>query len=264
MRKNKPVVPAPKRWRMWLVLSLLLLASLVRFWKIEYVPAAVDHDELAHIYDGLSLVDLGVPISWSSFEHTNTQWRKQEIRIPAATSLTNEKPVQTFINPWFDHPPFLAGIMGLYLHFLGYHFPDIPPALVYRLPMVLVSIGTLSLIFLLSAELFGFEAGVFSLVLAGFSPALIFGQRMVTGENLISFFLLAALYLYMKRRPLVWVFLACVLAAWTKLTGLLILPILVVDLTLRKQWRTAAIYTAVTLFIVALLYASFGWHFGWP
>src|SRR5258708_618258 len=80
-----------------------------------------------------------------------------------------------------------------------------------------------------------------------------------TQENLISFFLLAALYLYVKRRPLVWVFLACILAAWTKLTGLLILPVLVVDLTLRKQWRTAAIYTAATVFIVALLYTSFGW-----
>src|SRR5579859_6745054 len=258
MQKNKFL-----RWRKWLVITLLVLAGLVRVWKIEYVPAAVDHDELAHMYDGLSLIDLGIPISWSSFAHTDTQWRKQEIHINAATSLTNEKPIQTFINPWFDHPPFVAEVTGIYLHFLGYHFPDIPPALVYRLPMVFVSVGTLSLIFLLSAELFGFEAGIFSLILAGFSPALIFGQRMVIGENFISFFLLAALYLYIKRHPLVWVFLACVLAAWTKLTGLLVLPIVVADLTLRKQWRTAAIYTAATVLVVGVLYASFGFHFGW-
>lgn len=253
-----------KHWKYWLALGLLVLACVARLWKMEYVPAALDHDELAHIYDGLSLIDLGRPISWSSFEHASTQWRKQEIHVTASSDGSDRKQYQTFINPWIDHPPVLAGLIGTYLHVLGYHFPDIPPALVYRLPMVILGLGTLGLIFLVSVELFGIDAGIFALIVAGFSPVLVFGQRMLIGENLISFFVLATLYLYIKKRSLFWVFLACVLAGWTKLTGLMLVPIFLLDLLMQKRWRAVIGYSVFTTVMVAGFYGAFGLHFGWP
>ncbi len=226
-----------------LLVLIICLCALVRLWKIEYVPFANDADELAHIYAGQSFFELRTPISWSSFSHQI--WRVQYIDSPSI----NEQPMTALVKPWLDHPPFLGVMVGGLSLLFGYHFPSIPPALLYRLPMVLISVGTLLLFFAISKKIFGFLPALVGLVFIGFSPTFFFIQRMVVGENLLLFFLLLSLYFYLHKRSLFIVSLTCLLAVITKLTGLIIPIIITGDMLLQRKWSRAIAFFSLTLLL---------------
>lgn len=243
-----------KNWQILLIILLLSTSVFLRFWKIEYVPYPDDADELAQIYAGQSLFTYGTPISWSSFAYTDSQW----LRGPAESSTVNKPASYTFIRPWFDHSFLLPIVVGGWSLLGGYEFPSIPPALWYRLPMLVASAASLILIYLISKKLFGFWAGVFSTIIIGFSPSLIFIQRMVVSENFIALFVLLALYFYIEKRSLAMIIIASVLAGLTKVTGLVIVPIIFFALLHDKEYKKAFAYTAITIAIAVGLYLLYG------
>ncbi len=242
------------RWL--LLLSVFFLAVCVRFWKIEYMPFANDADEFAQILAGQSLLEYGMPISWSSFSHESTQWQKVNLEVPAAR--LPDPLVLVYIRPWFDHTFFVPMIMGGWAHALGYSFPSLPPAMLYRLPLLLVAAINLGLIFLLTRKFFGYWPALFSLTLASFSPMMIIGQRMVIPENFMTLFILLTLLFYVEKQQLPYLILTTILAGLTKMTGLIIVPIMFIALLSEKKYKNALLYAGASVGGVALLYLLYG------
>jgi len=238
-----------------LILSLLLLAIAVRLWKVEYLPMADDADELAYVYAGQSLLQYGEPISWSSFTYEENTW--QTITFNSGT--TNKTTTETFVRPWFDHPMLLPLIMGAVSLSAGYEFPSVPPALIYRLPMILMAIGTLWLVFGLTKYFYGYWPAVFSLAIAAGSPVLIIIQRMVVGENVVVLCLLGALYLYLVKRKLFWAGVIAIVAVQAKAVGLVVIPILTLAITLREGWKKGVVFGVVAGILAVGLFLATGY-----
>jgi len=243
-----------------LVLFIILLAGLARFWKSEYVPSADDGDELAYIFSGESLLQYGQPISWSSFENKKSDW--QTVVFTEAESPVNHSSFFPLIRPWFDQTPFVPLMIGGWVKLAGYGFPSMPPALWYRLPMVILSTLSLGLVFLIGQKIFNREAGLFSVVLLGFSPVFMFAGRMVVSENVILFFVLSALYLYLEKRWLFFVVLASIFAGLCKPTGLVIVPIIAGALFFDKRYKEAFLYAGAVIMPVILFIVGYGYALG--
>lgn len=246
-----------------LVGLLLFLAMIARFWKMEYIPFQNDTDEVAHILAGQSLWEGKGPISWSSFYYEG-ELIAESVNIGDPAKATN---YLILSKPWFDHPPLLALISGGFVKLFGYHFPSLPPSLLFRLPMLAISFGSLLLLYLISKHFFGYYPAIFSLILASFSPAFIFGQRMLIGENLFTFFALLSVYLAISvkntssRLPLL--ILLAVLSGLTKVTGLIVLPLVGFYLAFTKQYKTLIYYLTISLLLFALIYGLYGWLIDW-
>ncbi len=228
---------------------VILLALLVRFWKIEYIPYANDADELAYIWAGQSLTEFGMPVSWSSFEHAATQWYWLE--VPSDVFSDQYVMRVKFVKPWFDHSFVLPIIMGTWSHLLGYSFPEIPPAVWYRLPFLVLAGINLTLVYQIAKKVFGNLPALFALSLLSFSPMFLLAQRMVVSENLLTTFLLLTIYFFFTERPLWSVILATGLAGLVKLPGLFVLPIITFALLAQRKYKSAALYfVAVSLFVL--------------
>lgn len=245
-----------KRAQNILLVSILVLAVFLRFWKIEYTPMADDADELAYIYAGQSLLEYGEPISWSSFDYKENTWET----LVYDSGTTNKVTTQTFVKPWFDHPMLLPLVTGGLSRAAGYDFPSVPPALLFRLPMLLLSLGTLYFLYALARLFFGYWPALFSLALVAGSPAFIIIQRMVVGENVVVFCLLLAMYLYLVQRRLFWAGVVAVVAVQAKVVGLIIAPIISFVLVLENQWKKAILFSAIAGAVAVALFAGSGYH----
>lgn len=246
----------------WIYCIIILLALSIRFWKIEYIPFANDADELAYIWAGQSLIEFGTPISWSSFQHTDTQWHWTE--IPSDTVQDSKVPIAKFVRPWFDHSFILPLLMGGWSELLGYHFPSIPPALWYRLPFLLISGVNLLLIYQIARKVFGQWPAIFALSLVSFSPLFIFAGRMVVSENLMTTFILLSIYLFLTEQPLWSVLLATALGGIVKLPALCIAPVIGVSLFADKKYRQAVVYLLGVVALVVVTYGVYGASIDWP
>lgn len=246
--------------RMLLVAVILFLALFVRALKIEYIPFQSDGDELAYVFAGQSLIEQHVPISWSSFEYP-ASYRERKVTLGDASYGAAD--TFQFIRPWFDHPFVLPIMIGSWVELFGYHFPSIPPSTLLRWPMLVFAGLTLYLVYALAKEWFGYWSGVFSVFIMSFSPVFIFGQRMVVGENLLTPFLLLAIYLAVKKKHIAWIVASSLLAALSKFTGLIVVPIILVYYLLQKEYKKAVVYTAASLVSFAVIYGGYGALLGW-
>ncbi len=225
-----------------LLLLLLLAGTVIRFWKIEYVPMANDADELAYIYAGQALYAYGEPISWSSFTYDDNTWQEMDVD----SSTVNKQSRETFVRPWSDHPLLLPVITGSLSVAAGYTFPSIPPALLFRLPMLLFAVGTLYLVFRVTRHLLGYWPALFATALVAGSSALALIQRMVVGENVVIFCVLLALFLYLEKKNLVWAGVVAVLAIHAKVIGIIVVPIIALALALENKWKQAVVFGVIT------------------
>ncbi|MFH2062156.1 MAG: hypothetical protein ABIJ43_04155 [Candidatus Beckwithbacteria bacterium] len=244
---------------------VFILAILVRFWKIEYLPYQSDWDEYAYIFAGQSLIEIGIPTSVTCFysDYDIKIIKNIKATLPSLVSHNSEESYD-FVQPWFDHTPLLPLIVGSWVKLFGYNFPSHIPSLIYRLPMLALSAVTLYLIFLISKHFFKFNGGIFSLILFGFSPSLIIIQRMVVSENLFIPFLLITLYLALKNKPLFFQILFTILAGLSKITGLITIPIVGFYYLLKKEYKKTAIYAINSLILFMIIYGLYGYSIDWP
>lgn len=244
----------------YFIVVLFFLAFFVRFWKMEYIPLADDADELAYVFAGQSLLEKGVPISWSSFTRPPEQTFQFEVQN-TAVETTEEF---TFVQPWFDHMFLIPILMGAVTLAFGYHFPSMPPALLYRMPMVILAMLSLYLVFKISEKIFNRYTAIITFILLAFSPSFIFIQRMVVAENFILFFLLLAVYWYLEKKPFWFLILPTVLAAVSKVTGLVIVPIIFIAYCYDRNYKKAFLYAVGSVVITIIAYLIYGYSIDLP
>jgi len=240
-----------KLYKKLLIVILIFTAFIVRLWRMEYIPFPNDADELAYVFAGESLIEKGSPVSWTIFSES----------YPSSNYEDFEG--YSFVEPWLDHPFLLPLIEGGVAKLFGYSFPSIPPTLIIRLPMIILSAVTLLLIFLITHFFFGYYPALFSLILIGFSPSIIIIQRMVVGENVYIPLLLSSFYLLIKERNLVAVIVVSALAGLAKVPGAITIPLLTMWLILNKQYKKAAVYTFGATALFMLAYFLYGYFTDW-
>ena len=227
------------------IFLVLIIAASFRLWQFEYIPFQSDGDELAYVFAGQSLLETGVPSSWSSFSYPE-QYSLGKISLGDEKFYANGD--FEFVKPWLDHPPLLAIISGAWVKLFGYSFPSIPPSMVVRFPTVILSIFTLFLTYCVAKKEFGHKAGILSISLLALSPSIIFAQRMLVGENwVVPLLLIAILSIQYKKNIAIPIILA-VLAGLIKITGLLVIPVVFLGLFQERKYSRATIF-AFTRFI---------------
>jgi hypothetical protein len=246
----------PRRLHHIFLITILLVAALfIRFWRYEYIPFQSDGDEMAYVFAGQSWLETGIPHSWSVFTLPGRQeW--QTLRL--GDEAKNAADTFTFVYPWFDHPPLMPLLQGLWTKAWGYSFPSMVPSAIIRMPMLVFSLMTLILTYLVSRHFFGIKAGIITLTLMAFSPSLVIGQRMVTGENISIPLLLMSLYLLIRKKPVVLAIGLNALAGLAKITGLLAIPVTVLYLVVYKRYREAVIVGVGSMILFVGLYGWYG------
>jgi 4-amino-4-deoxy-L-arabinose transferase-like glycosyltransferase len=172
MKKLKTIAP----YVLIVVIALLLRSH--RYW--EFPTKHETADELAWTWLGASILEDGIPTSWSYF-HSYSD----------ADYVYKESPVHApFVRPAVDHPPLFGLIPGIAHNLTEEKWDVLPDHKTIRIPMLLL--GTLAV------ALFGYWTSLvlekkWSLVatfLYAVVPTFVFSSRLVVSENLIVIWLL--------------------------------------------------------------------------
>ncbi|MDJ0670470.1 MAG: glycosyltransferase, partial [Microcystis sp. M53598_WE2] len=92
-------------YRLFLGVLITGLGFILRYYQYDSLPPYNwTQDEFAFAWSGMSLIQEGVPTSWSFLGPTDdflvTVWEKTAVRY-------------RFVTPWFDHPPLFGLIVGM-------------------------------------------------------------------------------------------------------------------------------------------------------
>ena len=203
----------------------------------------------------MTLIRNHVPTAWSLLnaygnvpftEGFNTEWR--------------------LVTPWLDHPPLfslLTGIAGLLGG--GRSLFDVTVASI-RIPALLFSIGSIPLLYLITARLYATGVAIITCLVFATSPGLVYLSRLAVSENLIAFLcllMLLCVMTYLQNESRFSFYLAAVvsgLASLAKVTGIFMVAVLFSLLAYRRKWKEATGALIVGLAIFSL-YFAFGMSF---
>ncbi len=158
-----------KSAKLWILILIILLAFILRFWRISEYPAGFNADEAAIGYSAYSLLKTG----------------KDEYGTPFPLSFKS----------FGDYKP------GLYFYFV------IPSILLFgltefavRLPSVLFGVGTVLLLYFISKEIFkNDKVALLSAFLLAITPWHINFSRASWETNCATFFITLGVYLFLKK-----------------------------------------------------------------
>jgi 4-amino-4-deoxy-L-arabinose transferase-like glycosyltransferase len=171
-----------------LILCLVFgLCLFVRFYKLEQYPKQINQDELSNIYDGYSIAQTGAD-----------RWGQKH---PIILRAYGE----------FDYrPPLNAWLCAASIKLLGYSIFS------GRLPSAIIGCLSLLLLFFVSKKLAGNLFALFALIFAGLSPWHILFSRMAhEGTILPPFFMILAIYFWIKLKERRYNFIYLILLGFT-------------------------------------------------
>jgi len=253
-----------KNFKILIFIFVFSLGVFLRLWKYPFYPPVGHAEEYLFVWSGLSLIEKGVPISWSdiAFEETEIFWEGVAPHPEGEGGLG-----VSLKKPWLDQPPLFSLMVGGMAKI--YNLPNftlISPYVI-RIPSLLFSFITMIFIFLLSKKFFGYWLGILSLLIYGTVPVIVFGSRLAVPENMITTLIVVSLWLIMdylktekKWKRNLAVFLG-VLAGLAKPTGFFLVPFVVFLLWRDKRWKEgikAGIIGAISFFTT---YFAYGFYF---
>ena len=228
---------------------ILILGVVLRLNEYSTVPPVGEtRDEFQYPWAGLTLLQTGVPSSWSYFDaYQNRQSTKvwgQEFRI---------------VTPWFDKPLLYPLLTGIWMWVLGArNFADITMAQLRLIPLLLSSL-TIILVGLIGKKLISDRVGMLAALLYAVTPTIVLANRLSLTENLLIPLVLGALLILNQskqtRVSLIVLGVLTGLAFLTKQIGFTLYLAVLWPLVLQKKWKDIA--------IVSSIFATFvGIHFG--
>ena len=154
------------------ILTIFLLAAFLRFWQLDSAPPHLNWDEVSHGYNAYSILKTGKDEWGESFPQTSFR-AFGDYKLPVYI-YTLVPFVWLFgLNDW-----------------------------VVRVPAALAGVGTVILTFLLTQKLFNnFQIAAVSALLLAISPWHLFTSRAAFEANLAQFFVVLAIYLFLKGLP---------------------------------------------------------------
>lgn len=152
----------------WPLILILLLASILRFLWLDKVPNAIGGDELTYIVNARAMFLTGTDISGTWNPLTGLIFQYPAYTLPQAEL------------PYFLISPFV-GIFGFSIFWA-------------RVPFVLLSVGSVLLIFLITKALFNEKAALATSFIAAINPWSIYIGRTSYESTPAVFFFLLSLY----------------------------------------------------------------------
>lgn len=243
--------------RLVIVAIILLLGLFLKFHNYTLYPQrGATSDEYTYSFLGVSLLTKHVPISWSYF---SSYKNKQDLSINGIYF--------PIVWPYFDHPPLNGLVVGGWsVLFGGNSFEKIQLSVIRIVPIVLSTISAI-LVYLIATKRFGFQVGLWALLIYSTVPVFVIQSRVVLAENLLTPLLLLSMYLYDKtekrftvRHSALFGVLAGV-SIWTKEVGLSVF-LMLLFLMISDRRRTVLIANFFFIFILfSLGYIAYGVYF---
>lgn len=255
MLKNKKI-------RIVTLILILLLGFYARLVNYDVWPReGATFDEYAWPWLGISLIQKGVPMSWSP----HGQYQDYEIKI------YREAPFR-IVKPYLEHPPLFGLISGGYALLSGvknmFDSDYLNPQNLRKFSLFL---GTLSIfmIYLFTSKIYDFKMGFLSSLLYATIPSISVGSRLLQNENfmipvwLLTLWLLAY-YLENKKRKLLWLiaFISAIML-WAKVPWGVIGISVVGILFYQKRYKDCLPIIGSLIFSLGLFFL-YGYHWDWP
>lgn len=224
-----------------------LLLRLIDYDRVP--PFGVTQDEFAYPWAGMSLIQTGIPTSWSWFG----SYPKRDIVVYWEATYP-------LVSPWLEKPPLYSLIAGGWVLANGAKdLFDVRLSVLRVLPIT-ISFFTIILVGLLAKNFFGEKVALISTILYATVPTIVMSNRLSLVENLLTPIVLAALYLFPSRIFLI-AFL-CALAVLTKNIGIVLPLMLILILITQRKWRDILIIGTL-VFLSALVHPLMGAYYNW-
>lgn len=239
-----------------LLILIFVLALVLKLHNYAVYPQrGATSDEYTYSFMGVSLLTLGVPISWSNFNiYKNTY------------ELIIDNLYFPMVFPYFDHPPLNGLLVGAWALINGQNtFPKIQLSTIRLVPIALSMISAL-LVYLLTKRWYDNRTALWSLLIYTTATTFVINGRVVFAENLLTPILLFSLYLYtiqrvIKARTAIVLGVLCGLSIWTKELGVSVfLTFLYVFIHDRVPRRYLVMLT-LTFLLFGIGYLAYGTYF---
>ena len=250
------------------ILATIIVASLVLATFLRATNLAAFHniqnDEETWVMSGLSLLETGIPQSWTVFWETygNYHW----------SLVGGEEKV--VVTPYFDHPPLFQLLIGSWGHMVGQRLEAPFDWVRLRIPMIIISIATICVTAWWIYLLFGKAWAGFTLLSFVVLPSHILSSRLIAAEHLIALLLMITLvavyksllrlqHTQIKNIKFNWwfllVFFCALVAPLIKLSGVVVgLVAVLLLLTRHKYFYSLSVICAMCIGVFAyILYGCY-------
>ena len=244
----------------YIILALFIswIGYRLRIEKFYFFPPLGDtSDETKAPFNGLSLLNLGVPRSWSWFpQYTNAS--EQKIRG------TNYRLVQ----PWFDEPPLFSLMMGVYAKEKGINQYGEVDAGVFRWVMIKFAALNTFLLFVILFMLGKPIVGLAASAIYATVPTMVLGSRMPISDNMVGTFALLSVFLlllYTKSKSKLALCALILLSSSTlllKSTGIFV-PMGIMFILLGLKDFKAAIFQIIGIGVMLGIWFGYGYYYDW-
>ena len=181
-----------------IVWALIILGVSLRSFKADVYPVDNNDDGLHYTWAGMNFWQNPLkPSTHSIFDEGNLslKWRSQ---------FMDYIPILRFglkiVEPWQDHPPLGAALIGLPAKLLGYQPYALVPQMIVRWPAIIASILTLYFTYLIAKEWFSEKVAKLSLVGLATVPYFVIAHRQAFLENFLTpLFLINVYFIYTSR-----------------------------------------------------------------
>lgn len=228
---------------------ILILGFLLRTHNLYVWPRlGATFDEYAWTWQGINLIQNGVPTSWSPHAlYTNF------------TLIKYQGAYFRLVTPYLEHPPMFGLVAGSYALLNG--VTDMRDLDIWDIRGLAVILGMVSILFvyLLTNKLYGRKAAILASFVYSIVPTVAVGSRLVQNENFVIPIWLAALFvtaLNIEKKKLSLTLLGGLLCGMAILAKL---PFIAVGLSvvgiylLHRQYK----YVIITGFLITLGFCSF-------
>jgi len=219
-----------------IVWFLILIGVGLRSFRADVYPVDNNDDGLFYSWAGMSFWQNPLkPSTHSIFDLDNPslKWRSQ---------FMDFIPVMRFglkiVEPWQDHPPLGAALIGLPAKLLGYKPYGLIPQMIIRWPAIIASVFTMWLTYLLAKILFSQRVGKLSLAALATVPYFVIAHRQSFLENFLTPLFLGAVY-YLLKKDLIKVMVLSFLAGWIKIVGFAVPLMMAGWLWIKKRKKEA-------------------------
>lgn len=242
-----------------LLIGIILLGFILRFHQYtEWPRNGATFDEYAWTFLGMSLLNTGVPTSWSPHQQYDVR-----------THFVNTQGASFFlVTPYLEHPPLFGIIAGLNAELSGIEeFNDVHPGRIRKLALVLGVVSIIAL-YLLVKETVNEKVALLAAFLYAIVPSVVIGSRLIQNENFFIPFFLLSLFLavkYIHTKKGLYATLSIIIAALLPLAKV---PWVVAPLTvtaiffMEKKYKYAGLSVLVS-FVFFSFFLLYGYLLNW-
>ena len=176
------------RFRFLILGIILLLGFVLRSNNLYTWPRlGATFDEYAWTWQGISLIQSHVPISWSPLSPYKD-----------VKNIIYQKTHFFIVRPYLEHPPLFGLVAGSYALINGARGMFDVNLQEIRGLALLLGVLSIFMVYVFAAEVYGWEIGLLSAVIYATVPTIVVGSRLVENENFFIPFFLIALFLISK------------------------------------------------------------------